>query len=208
MSKKYLIGIDVGTGSVRAGIFDQNGTLAGQSSHPIKMWRSRPDFVEQSSDDIWQACCKAVKEALGKAGVNPDHIRGIGFDATCSLVVLGENDTPLPVTPGGDKNQNIIVWMDHRAKKEAGEINKTGHQVLKYVGGVISPEMQTPKLLWLKRHHPETWKMAGRIGANVLTHMLGQSLEDISERIRLYREARREAGHEGPGHGVRQREDA
>lgn len=47
---------------------------------------------------------------------------------------------------------------------------------------------------------PDTWKTAGRSGANVLTHLLGQSIEDIAQRIQLYRQARAEAGHAGPGH--------
>ncbi|MBI4604462.1 MAG: LLM class flavin-dependent oxidoreductase [Planctomycetes bacterium] len=47
---------------------------------------------------------------------------------------------------------------------------------------------------------PETWRRAGEIGANVLTHLLGQRLEDIAANAALYRNARREAGHPGPGH--------
>jgi FGGY-family pentulose kinase len=156
----YFIGIDVGTGSARAGIFDAEGNMLAQASHPIKIWRPKTDFVQQSSNDIWNACCISVKEAMQKAGVNSTAILGIGFDATCSLVVLDEHDAPLTVSPDGDHNQNIIVWMDHRAKGEASEINETGHEVLQYVGGVISPEMQTPKLLWLKRNMPDSWQKA------------------------------------------------
>ena len=52
------------------------------------------------------------------------------------------------------------MWMDHRAKKEALEINETGHRVLKFVGGKISLEMQTPKLLWLKRNLPDVFASA------------------------------------------------
>ena len=51
----------------------------------------------------------------------------------------------------GDNNQDIIMWMDHRAEKQAEAINSTQHTVLKYVGGKQSLEMQTPKLLWLKQ---------------------------------------------------------
>lgn len=161
MSKEdYFIGIDVGTGSARAGIFSSSGKMASAASHPIRMWRTKTDFAEQSSDDIWNAVADSVKKALQKGSIRPDQIKGIGFDATCSLVVLDENDQPLSVTPGEDPEQNIIVWMDHRAKKEAELINATGHRVLKYVGGVISPEMQTPKLLWLKKYHPDTWNRA------------------------------------------------
>ena len=162
MSETYFIGIDVGTGSARAGIFDVHGNMAAQASHPIKMWKPKADFVQQSSEDIWKVCCKVVREALSESGITPEEIKGIGFDATCSLVVLDGNNQPVTVSPGGESEQNIVVWMDHRAKKEAEEINQTGHDVLKYVGGVISPEMQTPKLLWLKRHMPETWIKAAK----------------------------------------------
>lgn len=62
----------------------------------------------------------------------------------------------------GENYRNIILWMDHRAKKEAEEINYKKHRVLQYVGGKISVEMETPKLLWLKRNLFETcWKKAG-----------------------------------------------
>jgi len=45
-------------------------------------------------------------------------IKGIGFDATCSLVVLDQNEDPLTISPTNDNNQNIILWMDHRALKQ------------------------------------------------------------------------------------------
>lgn len=46
---------------------------------------------------------------------------------------------------------------------------------------------------------PDTFRKAGEIGANLLTHLLGQSPDDVRQKVALYREARREAGHEGPG---------
>lgn len=42
------------------------------------------------------------------------------------------------------------MWMDHRAKSQTKLINETKHQVLSFVGGTMSIEMQPPKLLWLK----------------------------------------------------------
>lgn len=157
---KCSIGIDVGTGSARAGVFDLSGRMLGQGSSNIRIWRPELDFIEQSSDDIWQACCKAVIKAMLQAGVSAKNIKGIGFDATCSLVVLGDDAKPLTVSPTGKDFQNVIVWMDHRAVNQADRINKTGHQVLDYVGGDISPEMETPKLLWIKENLPETWRRA------------------------------------------------
>lgn len=153
-----VIGIDVGTGSARAGVFDAAGRRLGTASRPIRMWRPAPDFVEQSSDDIWAAVVASVREALAQAG--DVTVRGIGFDATCSLVVLDADGRPVTVSPTGDDAQNVVVWMDHRAIGQAERINAGGHAVLRYVGGRISPEMETPKLLWLKETMPESWARA------------------------------------------------
>lgn len=160
MNEAFFIGCDVGSGSVRAGIFNDQGTMVANHTHPIKIWRPEPDFVEQSSEDIWNACCKCFNRILEKSNIQPENVQGVGFDATCSLVVLGKDDQPLSVNPDGKKQQNIIMWMDHRAVEQANYINNTNHEVLKYVGGSISPEMQTPKLLWLKQHKPDVWSNA------------------------------------------------
>jgi FGGY-family pentulose kinase len=159
---RFYVGIDVGTGSARAGVFDAQGKRVGMGVRAIQMWKPRPDFVEQSSEDIWQACGAAVRAALTEGGVRPEDVRGIGFDATCSLVLLDADDRPVSVSPTGRDEQNVIVWMDHRAIAEAAEINATGDDVLRYVGGVISPEMETPKLLWLSRHLPAAFAKAAR----------------------------------------------
>jgi D-ribulokinase len=98
-----------------------------------------------------------VRGVLEKADVAPDTVAGVGFDATCSLVVLGEGGKPLPGGPSGDPARNVIVWMDHRAVEQAKRINRTGEKVLDYVGGHISPEMETPKLLWLSENMPATF---------------------------------------------------
>lgn len=154
---RHLIGVDVGTGSARAGVFRGDGTLMGSARHPIAIHRGPGSVGEQSSDDIWTAVAASVRGAVAAAGVEPGSIAGIGFDATCSLVVLGEGGRPLPVGEPEAPERNIIVWMDHRAIAQAERINATGHPVLNYVGGRISPEMQTPKLLWLKENRPEVY---------------------------------------------------
>jgi D-ribulokinase len=156
----HFIGVDVGTGSARAGIFDGRGAMLATARRDIALYCDRPDFAEQSSEDIWQAVCVSVREAMASAGLPPDAVSGIGFDATCSLVVLGAGGKPLPVGSHGDASRNIIVWMDHRAVEQAERINRTQHSVLSYVGGRISPEMGTPKLLWLKEHLPDTYNAA------------------------------------------------
>jgi FGGY-family pentulose kinase len=160
MSKAFL-GIDVGTGSVRAGVFDTDGRLLALAKQNIAIWHGARGVVEQSSTDIWAALCGSVRAAIQDAAVDPSKISGIGVAATCSLVVVDGDGAPLAVGPSEDPGRNIIVWMDHRAIDQTRRINATGHEVLKYVGGQISPEMETPKLLWLRENKPETFASAG-----------------------------------------------
>ncbi|MFC0398813.1 FGGY-family carbohydrate kinase [Paraburkholderia rhizosphaerae] len=157
---RYVIGVDVGTGSARAGLFDAAGVMVASAKHDITVFHESGAIVEQSSGEIWSAICHSVKEALALAAIPPEQIAGIGFDATCSLVVLGAGGQPLPVGPSEKAERDIIVWMDHRAVEQAQRINDTGHDVLKFVGGKISPEMETPKLLWLLENRPEVFAAA------------------------------------------------
>lgn len=161
MGEPLVIGVDVGTGSARAGVFDAAGRCLGRSQHPILLRRPQPDHAEHSSGDIWQAVCRSVRSALAEAGADPAAVRGIGFDATCSLVVRDPAGRPLPVSAGGEPEWDTIVWLDHRAVAEAEECTASRHRVLDHVGGAMSPEMETPKLMWLKRNLPETWARAG-----------------------------------------------
>ncbi len=159
--RQAFIGVDVGTSSARAGVFDERGTLLATARHPITVWHEAGNVVEQSSSEIWLACAAAVRGAMAEANLPPSAVSGVGFDATCSLVVLDAGANPLSVSPSGDERRNVIVWMDHRAMAEARAINDTEDDVLRYVGGSISPEMEMPKLLWLKRHLPSTYDRAG-----------------------------------------------
>jgi D-ribulokinase len=97
---------------------------------------------------------------VAAAGISPRSVAGIGLDATCSLVVLGEGGQPIAVGASEDPVRNIIVWMDHRATDQAQRINARVEPVLRYVGGAISPEMETPKLLWLAENMPRTFASA------------------------------------------------
>src|SRR5665213_1462546 len=159
--KQAFIGVDVGTSSARAGVFDEQGTLLATARHPIATCHETGHVVEQSSSDIWAACVASVRAAMAEAALPASAVKGIGFDATCSLVVLDAGGNPLTVSTSGEPRRNVIVWMDHRAIAETRLVNDIHDDVLRYVGGSISPEMEIPKLLWLKRHLPSTYHAAG-----------------------------------------------
>lgn len=163
MSQNLLVGVDVGTGSARAGVFTRQGEFLGRSEHPILMRRTDANFAEHDSEDIWKAVCASVRGALEAAGIAPHHVAGIGFDATCSLVVRDAEGRQVSVSRDGEDRWDTMVWLDHRALEEADECTGTGHEVLHYAGGVMSPEMEVPKLMWLKRHLPNSWARAGQM---------------------------------------------
>ncbi|WMT91858.1 FGGY-family carbohydrate kinase [Pelagibacterium sp. H642] len=153
-----LVAVDVGTTSARAGVVTAAGALLARAQAPIAMRREGAERGEHDSEDIWRSVCAAVREAVAQAGCDPAEIAAIGFAATCSLVVRDGEGRPLPL---GGEGWDTIAWFDHRALGEAEEINATGHSVLGYSGGALSPEMEIPKLLWLKRNRPEIWARAG-----------------------------------------------
>lgn len=117
---------------------------------------------EQSTTDIWKHICGSVRTAVAQADIDAAAIKGIGFDATCSLAVFShDTDEPVTVTKSrlgrsaqDTDDRNIILWLDHRALKETDTINATGHNLLRYVGGTMNVEMEMPKVLWLKNNMP------------------------------------------------------
>jgi len=140
----YYVGIDVGTGSVRAVLVTDDGTITASSTQETTTWRDPKDhrIFEQSTTNIWSGICTAVRTVLAESNVSPADVKGLGFDATCSLAVTDSNAGPVTVTKGEQLGhvgeRNIVLWADHRAEKEAELINSKLSIVLDYVGGTMS----------------------------------------------------------------------
>lgn len=150
-----LLGIDVGTQSVRVGICDTRGRLLASVSRPYATSYPEPGWAEQDPLDWWTGICGATRDCLQKAGVDGRSIEGISFDATSSTVLLVERDGR-PLGPA-------ILWMDQRAADQVQEIARTRHPILKYSGGQDSAEWMVPKALWLKKHRPGPYRRAYRL---------------------------------------------
>lgn len=189
IARRLAIGLDVGTGSARAGVVNTaNGELLATAKRDIKTWNPKAEYYEQSSDDVWESCVTCVRTAMRTADVSPaDEIVGIGFDATCSLVCLDNNNEPVgtdPTVPDDDE-RNIILWMDHRATTQASTINALGHDRLQTVGGTISPEMEVPKMLWLRNHLPSAFERCNSGGKFLdLTDFLSYRATDYAHDVR------------------------
>ena len=160
VAPKVLAAVDVGTTSARAGLLTKTGDFLARAEAPFSTHRPDGNIAEHDSEEIWSAVCSAVTEALAWSGVDASEVIGLSFDATCSLVIRDAAHGQVTISATANDRLDTISWMDHRAQAEAAEVSATGHHVLDWLGGSISPEMQVPKLMWLKRHLPESWDRA------------------------------------------------
>lgn len=164
--KKYVIGLDYGTDSVRAVLIDtENGSEIASSVSYYQRWKegkycdpSANSFRQHPSDHI-EGLEKTISEVVRESGIPPEQIVSICIDTTGS--------SPLPVTregkalafvPGFEENPNamMVLWKDHTAIREAEEINtlaKTwgGEDYTKYEGGIYSSEWFWAKILHISR---------------------------------------------------------
>jgi ribulose kinase len=167
----YLLGIDYGTGGVRVGLFDRDGSPAVFHAVEFETSHPRPGWAEQDPDTWWSSLVQAAHGAMQQSGVSPEEITGIGVDTTASTVLaLDDNDRHL---------RPAIMWMDVRASDQAVRIQETGDPALKYNGfGAVSGEWGLPKCLWLKEQEPKTWQAARHITGSSHT-LSGQVAEPI-----------------------------
>lgn len=155
----FVVAVDVGTGSARAGVYDRAGALLARAMRPIAMNREDVVFAEHSSADIWAAVVASVREAVSQAKVDPETIDAIGFDATCSLTFLDKQGRSISVAKSGGAEWDTIAWLDHRAVSQASRLSSSGADALRYSGDIISPEMQLPKIMAVRDAlAPDMWR--------------------------------------------------
>jgi FGGY-family pentulose kinase len=150
-----LLGLDVGTQSLRAALVDLQGRTVAFGVAPIETSYPQPTWAEQQPLEWWSAARAAVRRALAQGNVGSDQVIGIGLDCTACTVVACHSD--------GQPLRGALLWMDQRAYREAAELSATGDSVLRYVSGRVSPEWMLPKALWLKRNEPDVYNRAARI---------------------------------------------
>ena len=148
----YVLGIDCGTQSLRAALFDLRGNMLASDTHPYPIEYPGVSWAEQNPEHWWQAARLTVPDVLRVAGVHPRDVAGVSIDGTACTVVACERD--------GTLLRPAILWMDQRAHEEAEQVTATADPALKYAGGPESPEWMIPKAMWLKRREPETYERA------------------------------------------------
>ncbi|MEM9204973.1 MAG: FGGY-family carbohydrate kinase [Pseudomonadota bacterium] len=155
----YVVGVDGGTESLRAFVFDLEGRPIASEATAYETAFPNPAWAEQDPNAWWAAIGASVKGALLKAGISADDVIALSVDTTCcSVVALNENGAPL---------RPAMIWMDVRSSDEADAVAATGDAALRVNSdgaGPVSAEWMLPKSLWMKRNQPEIFGAAAKVG--------------------------------------------
>lgn len=139
-----LLGIDLGTGSTKAVLLDEEGRQLGAGSAPVGVSEPRSGWAESDPDDWWQSAVVAVREAL--AGVKVP-VGAVGLSGQMHGVVLSR--------PDGGALRPAILSLDRRAQEDLEAYRALGTELLSVLGNPLVPGMAGPLLHWLGSHEPE-----------------------------------------------------
>ncbi|HKI92422.1 MAG TPA: xylulokinase [Gaiellaceae bacterium] len=145
-----LVGLDVGTSGVKAIAVSRTGEVVARAECGYPLSTPQPGWAEQDPEDWW----RAAQEALAALGVEP---AAIGLSGQMhGLVALDEQDRVL---------RPAILWNDQRTAEECAEIEeRLGlERLIELTGNRALTGFTAPKLLWLRRHEPDTFARIRRI---------------------------------------------
>ncbi|VBB06904.1 xylulokinase [Lucifera butyrica] len=143
------LGIDLGTSSVKIIAMDESGKVIGSVSKEYPVYYPQPGWAEQNPEDWWTATRDGIRELLYKTGLTGEKVQGIGLSGQMhGMVLLDENQQVL---------MPALLWCDQRTQAECDHIMKTlGRERLsEYTGNKALTGFTAPKVLWVKKHHPD-----------------------------------------------------
>lgn len=150
-----FLGIDAGTTSLKAGLFDERGNARAMVSEEYSLITPSADQAELDPEEYWRACVNAVRRTLASANVRREEIVGIG--------VSSQGETTIAVGANGRALRRALVWLDNRASDQARQIAQQFD--LKHVYEItgdpeIVPTWTACKILWLRQNEPEVFRSA------------------------------------------------
>ena len=153
MSKRYLIGLDIGTSGAKCILVDDAGVVIASSTQEYPLYTPKPGWAEQDPKDWWDAVVRGLKVILPKSGVDLADIAGVSYSGQMhGLVALDENNEVIrPAILWCDqRTQAQCDWITEKAGGLEGLLTYTNNQMLTgYTGG---------KILWLRDEEPENFK--------------------------------------------------
>ncbi|WP_198663109.1 gluconokinase [Paraliobacillus zengyii] len=155
MQKKYLLGVDIGTTSTKAVLFNRSGKIQSQHAVEYPLHTPVPGAAEQDVEEILQAVKISIREAIKKSSINQDELLFISFSAAMhSLIAVDVDGKPLTQS---------ITWADQRSEPWAKKLKaENGHQIYLRTGTPIHPMSPLAKIIWLKNEQPELFKKTAK----------------------------------------------
>jgi sugar (pentulose or hexulose) kinase len=149
MEEPLFIGIDIGTTSVKAGVFDIRGTCLGNAGSDYALQTPLVNHVELDAEIYWQAVCDVTRKAHLKLGENARSI--------AAITISSQGETTIAVDRKGKPLYPAMVWLDKRSHEEARQLSdKLGNQVYAHTGiPEINPTWTACKIEWLRTHRPD-----------------------------------------------------
>ena len=178
--KKYALGLDFGTLSLRALIADiETGQEAASVTvdYPHGVMDTRlpdgtrlpPDWALQHPGDYLECLRQAIPEAIERAGIDSGDIVGVGVDGTsCTMIAMDKEGTPLCLLPGfaGEKHAWPKLWKHHAAQSQADRMTEAalsrGEGFIEAYGGKISSEWLFPKIWQVVEEAPAVYAATDR----------------------------------------------
>ena len=105
---KYVLGIDVGTTTVRSLVYDVTGSVVGESHSPLDHLMPSPGWCELDPESLWRKVCEVMREAMMRAGLEAGDISGLGISCQRASFTCWSSLTGKPL-------HNLITWKDVRA---------------------------------------------------------------------------------------------
>lgn len=149
--EKYVLGADIGSGSVKLTLLSQNGKVKASAGREYPTYYSKVGWSEQDPKDWENAFRGALEDLKKRASIQAVQIEALAVDAaTHTAVLLDENKKVL---------RRAILWTDQRSAKEAEYLKKNyGEIIQQQVQNEPTNVWTLPQMLWLQTHEPEIWK--------------------------------------------------
>lgn len=144
-----LLGIDLGTGSVKALLLNTDGTVLAEASHPYPVQSPKPGWAETDPEAWWAAVAIAVRQVVASAS---QPIQAIGLSGQMHGAVLVDKDAQ-PLRPA-------ILWADMRSSTVLDAYRQLPPDLLMQLANPITAGMAGPTLLWLQAEEPEIYAAA------------------------------------------------
>lgn len=153
---KYVLGLDLGTGSLKGVLLNNDGYTVHIESSNYSLSHPKNGYSEQNPNDWLRACDDIFEKMSREVDDFTENLEGISFSGQMhSLVVT--NDI-------GDVLHPAILWNDVRTTEECKEImDDIGDDLLLETKNIALEGFTLPKILWIKKNEPQIWSKTKKI---------------------------------------------